>query len=457
LGGAIGYAEDVPGSQIPIIGLEGRDDLEATTAGVVDSSPAIYGIANYFGGSSSPTFLGRTRIVFAAQSSIQAGTIASPGAAINNGGVVDYYAYAPSIGGDPTQWYALLGQPNMQIKTGGAITAVDPTVTNSIIMNATATASSLNSTLGSISIGPAGTAQLTVASTGITAAGTGYITGNAGIGVSPNAQFSLDLSGTQSGNNSAGIFFSPTWTATGNSQAFYGFTGAASLNRGTFTGLTAYGFQLGLPVNSGSGTIATEYQFQLLGGSAATSLVGMDVASQTAGTSNNVDILLGSTTPSTGNFGIDQEDTYQDKLGGKVTTYNNVATAGIGLTPVVSTPRSTAVTNATASLTAYTVPAADSSYEVSANVNVTATTAAAMTVTCTYTDETNTSRTLTLGFAQLTGATLITSITNVTGTGPYESITYHIRCKASTTITFATVGTVTGIVYNVEGTVVQLQ
>jgi hypothetical protein len=134
-----------------------------------------------------------------------------------------------------------------------------------------------------------------------------------------------------------------------------------------------------------------------------------------------------------------------------------VATAGIGVTPVVSTPRSVAVTNATASLTAYTVPAADSSYEVSANVNVTATTSAAMTVTCTYTDEGNTPRTLTLGFTQLSGATLLTSITNVTGTGPYESPCYHIRCKASTTITFATVGTVTGITYNIEGTVVQLQ
>lgn len=143
--------------------------------------------------------------------------------------------------------------------------------------------------------------------------------------------------------------------------------------------------------------------------------------------------------------------------GGKTVTYNNVATAGIGLTPVVSTPRNAAVTNATASLTAYTVPATDSSYEVSANVQVTASTVAAMTVTCTYTDETNTSRTLTLGFTQLSGATLVTSITNALGTGPYEGITYHIRCKASTTITFATTGTVTGITYNIEGTIVQLQ
>lgn len=142
-------------------------------------------------------------------------------------------------------------------------------------------------------------------------------------------------------------------------------------------------------------------------------------------------------------------------LSGKVTNYNNVLTAGIGVVPVVSAPRSTAVTNATASLTAYTVPAADSSFKVSANVLVTATTAAAMTVTCTYTDEGNTSRTFTLGFTQLAGATVISSITNVTGTGPYVGLTYHIRAKASSTITFATTGTVTGITYNVEGSVIQ--
>ena len=140
----------------------------------------------------------------------------------------------------------------------------------------------------------------------------------------------------------------------------------------------------------------------------------------------------------------------------KTTTYNNVATAGIGVTPVVSAPRSTAVTNSTTSLTAYTVPAADSSYEVSANVLVTATTAAAMTVTCTYTDEGNTSRTATLSFENVAGGAPITTITNIIGTVPYMGVPLHIRCKASTTITFATVGTVTGIVYNIEGTVVQL-
>ena len=57
-------------------------------------------------------------------------------------------------------------------------------------------------------------------------------------------------------------------------------------------------------------------------------------------------------------------------IAGKMASYNGVATAGIGVTPVVSTPRSTGQTG-TVSLTAYTAPGADSSYEVSDNVNIT--------------------------------------------------------------------------------------
>lgn len=141
-------------------------------------------------------------------------------------------------------------------------------------------------------------------------------------------------------------------------------------------------------------------------------------------------------------------------VGTTVTSYNGVATAGNGLGVVVAAPRQTAVTNATATLATYTVPAADSSYIITANVQVTAATTAAMTVVCTYTDETNTSRAQTIPFCQLAG-TFLTSITNVTGTGPYEGASLHIRCKASTTIVFTTAGTVTGITYNIQGTVIQ--
>lgn len=121
----------------------------------------------------------------------------------------------------------------------------------------------------------------------------------------------------------------------------------------------------------------------------------------------------------------------------------------IGGTP--ATGRSAGAVAAVASVAALTVGAADTSYDVQANVNVTVATTHNFTVTCVYTDETNTSRTLTLGFAQIAGATYIQNITNLTGTGPYHSAVYPIRCKAGTTVTIATTGTFTAVTYNVEG------
>lgn len=143
-------------------------------------------------------------------------------------------------------------------------------------------------------------------------------------------------------------------------------------------------------------------------------------------------------------------------LTAKITTYNAINTAGWGVPAIYGSGRSVAQNAAVASVAAYTLTAADATFEISANVLVTTATAHSFSVTCTYTDEGNTSRTLTLGFAQLSGATLITLITNVTGAGPYESLNYHIRCKASTTITIATTGTFTTVTYNVEGSIRQL-
>jgi hypothetical protein len=290
------------------------------------------------------------------------------------------------------------------------------------------------------------------------ATGTSTLTGNVGIGTASTASSGLIVQSSLSGNNVVSIYNNSTLTATASSQAVEEFltAGTYATTANSYTGLSFYGAVYGTPTKTGNGTIANEYMAQYQNGMAATSLAGLNVASQTAGTSNNTDILFGTTTIPSGNFGIYQGDTYNDYFGGKFTEYNSIALAGNGVATVNSAPRSTAVTNATTSLAAYTTPAVDSSYDVSANVQVTASTVAAMSVTCTYTDETNTSRTLTLGFTQLSGATLVTSITNALGTGPYEGIHYHIRCKASTTITFATTGTVTGITYNIEGTAVQL-
>lgn len=138
-----------------------------------------------------------------------------------------------------------------------------------------------------------------------------------------------------------------------------------------------------------------------------------------------------------------------------ITSYNGIATAGNGVSTVQASGRATAQVAANASVSTYTVGAADASFLVFGNVLVTTATAHSFSMTCAYTDEGNTSRTVTLGFFQLTGATVITLITNVTGATPYESIPFPIRCKANTAITFATTGTFTTVVYNAEGFVVK--
>lgn len=238
-------------------------------------------------------------------------------------------------------------------------------------------------------------------------------------------------------------------TAAGATSALLSFSN--SIAGGAFTQRVVFG-------NSGSLQLATGASFLWSGrarltdggsdaqvnitNNAGTSGFGLD-----ASTDGTCKIRNRAQTAGTGNL----------DLGAKLTSYNGISTAGWGVPSIQAAGRTVAATNATvASVAAYTVGAADGSFYISANVNVTATTAAAMTVTCVYTDETNTSRTLTLGFTQLSGATLLTSITNVTGTGPYESIPYHIRCKAATSITIATAGTVTGITYNVEGFISQV-
>lgn len=141
----------------------------------------------------------------------------------------------------------------------------------------------------------------------------------------------------------------------------------------------------------------------------------------------------------------------------KITSYNGVATAGWGVPAIQGAARTAGATGATASVTTYTVGAADGSFEVSANVNVTTSTAYSFSATCTYTDETNTSRTITLPFIQVGGVTLVGTITNVTGAGPYEGVSIHIRAKAGTTITIATTGTFTTVTYNAEGVIKQIQ
>lgn len=139
---------------------------------------------------------------------------------------------------------------------------------------------------------------------------------------------------------------------------------------------------------------------------------------------------------------------------GKVTTYNNIATAGAGAVVVRAAGRVTAQSAANASISTYTLPAVDGSFEVSANMNVTASTTLVTTLTCTYTDESNTARTLIFPVTQLSGSFIAAGA--ITTTGAWESPVLHIRCKASTAITILTsAGTFTGVTYTAEGIIKQ--
>ena len=127
-------------------------------------------------------------------------------------------------------------------------------------------------------------------------------------------------------------------------------------------------------------------------------------------------------------------------------------------TPGVSAHgRADAQVAAVATVTTFTVGAADRTFLVMANVLVTTATTHNFTVEVAYTDESNTPRVLTMTFSQLAG-TQLTAITNVTGAGPYEGIPLCIRAKAGTPITINTqaAGVYTAVVFNVDGSIIQV-
>lgn len=111
--------------------------------------------------------------------------------------------------------------------------------------------------------------------------------------------------------------------------------------------------------------------------------------------------------------------------------------------------RATAQTAANTNVLTQAVGNIDGTFDVTANVLVTTSTTHSFTVTVDYTDEGNTARTLTLPFSQLAG-TIITTMTNITGAGPYAGVPVTIRAKSGTNIVFKTAGTFTVVTYNVD-------
>lgn len=143
-------------------------------------------------------------------------------------------------------------------------------------------------------------------------------------------------------------------------------------------------------------------------------------------------------------------------LGAKISSYNGIATAGWGIPAIQNATRVTAQ-SAAGTIGAYTVGAADGSFRVSANMNVTASTALTTTITCTYTDESNTSRTMVLPVAPLSGTFATAGAITGAGASVWETPAMHIRCKASTAITIATTaGTFTGVTFTAECNIQQI-
>lgn len=121
-----------------------------------------------------------------------------------------------------------------------------------------------------------------------------------------------------------------------------------------------------------------------------------------------------------------------------------------------ATSRSLAQTAAVASVAAYTVGAADGSFEVSANLLITSSTTFSFTVRVSYTDEGNTARIATMDFSCPTGQ-YATTIDNATiGAVACSGRPLRLRAKAATAITISTSGTFTTVTYNVEGSIRQV-
>jgi len=111
--------------------------------------------------------------------------------------------------------------------------------------------------------------------------------------------------------------------------------------------------------------------------------------------------------------------------------------------------RSTGQTAAVASIATLTVGGADATYTISGNILITTTGSEAFSLVVDYTDEGNTARSATIPITRSNGGMLATTFSGL-GAVAYPSVSLQIRCKDSTAITVKTTGTFTGATYNVE-------
>lgn len=191
--------------------------------------------------------------------------------------------------GSTTGWQVV----QMVNTSGATVLATEGSAAGTLLTNGTAYATQLYTTQAkNLELGTNGTKAVSIDSSQNT-----KLSGTLGIGGAPATSQGINVAPTLSSANSWGVAVQPTYAA--------GVTTAYDLN--TSSGVTGaltnyYGLQaLGL---TGAGTV--------------TSQAGVNVSGFTKGT-NNTEILLGTTTIPSGNFGIYQSDSNQNVFGGKVT------------------------------------------------------------------------------------------------------------------------------------------
>jgi len=141
--------------------------------------------------------------------------------------------------------------------------------------------------------------------------------------------------------------------------------------------------------------------------------------------------------------------------GAGISTYKNIATAGIGASVPYASYSTTGNVGAVTNAINYTPPALAGRYRLSGNVNMTAwTTPASFTVVATYKDDSGNARTETLQLVRGTTGAAATAITAIDRW--YFTLPLFAINNAATAITLSTTGTFTGSpVYNLSAVLEQ--
>lgn len=148
---------------------------------------------------------------------------------------------------------------------------------------------------------------------------TGGITvlGASGIGSSPNGNSEFTIGGNVTvAGNTYGQLIDPTLTSTTNTSTMAGAV-VGPVFTGSHTGLSYAGIALNTPTETSfTGSLTDVDQVNVQNGVTATYNQGIQVASQTAGSTGNTDIQFGGTSNVSGNRGLYQSDAYGNFLGG---------------------------------------------------------------------------------------------------------------------------------------------